>query len=106
MQACAGECLCAARAAFANRETVEGNFDQVFSFRARNQDVGSDFELEAPEFLFAGEVLRRFAIRAARDECEEALGVRAGDLLFGMGVEPSAVAAKDVEERKLCGEAE
>ncbi len=35
----------------------ESNFDEMFGFGAGNQNVRSDFEREAPEFLFAGEML-------------------------------------------------
>src|SRR6266851_1230029 len=65
LQAFAGESLFAASAEFADGEAIEGDFDDVLGFGAGNQDVGCYFELEAPEFLFAGEMLRRFAIRAA-----------------------------------------
>src|SRR6267143_2228852 len=103
LQAFAGEGLFAAGAAFADGEPVEGDFDDVLGFGAGNQDVGCYFKLEAPKFLFAGEVLRRFAGGAAGEEREEALGVRAGDLLFGMRVEPGAVAAEDMEQQKFRG---
>src|SRR5256885_11745503 len=35
----------------------------------------------------------------SRNECEEAIGVHAGDLLFGAGVEPGTLAAKDMKQR-------
>ncbi len=88
-------------AEFAYGEAVEGNFDDVFGFGAGNQHVGTYFEFESPEFLFAGEMLRWFAIRAAGDQGEEALGVGAGDLLFGMGVKPGAVAAQHMKKQQL-----
>jgi len=89
--------LFAAGAEFAEGEAVEGDFDEVFGFGAGDEDVGGDFEFEAPEFLLAGEVLGWFTVRAAGDKGEEAIGVGGGELLFGMGVEPGAVAAEDVE---------
>src|SRR6267143_1499817 len=103
LQAFAGERLFAAGAAFADGETVEGDFDDVLGFGAGNQDVGCYFKLEAPKFLFAGEMLRWLAGGAASEEREEALGVRAGDLLFRVRVEPGAVAGEDMEQQKLCG---
>src|SRR5260370_23348938 len=106
LQSFASEGLFAAGAAFANGEAVEGAFDDVFGFGAGNQDVGRYFKFEAPEFLLAGEVLRRFAVCAAGDQGEVALGVRGGDLLFWMRIEPSAVAAENVEEQKLRSERE
>src|SRR6202521_2291340 len=94
LQAFAGEGLFAAGAPFADSEAIEGDFDDVLGFGAGNQDVGCYFKLEAPEFLFAGEVLRRLAACATLNQCEEALGVRRGDLLSGCGVNPGASAAR------------
>ena len=37
----------------------QGGFDQVFGFGARDQDVRSDAEFAAVEFLAAGDVLGR-----------------------------------------------
>ncbi len=54
----AGELGWSAGADFTNGETVESDLDQMFGFGAGNEDVGSDLEVEAPEFLVAGEVLR------------------------------------------------
>src|SRR5260370_27959939 len=95
LESFASEGLFAAGPAFANGEAVEGDFDDVFGFGAGNQDVGCYFKFEAPEFLFAGEVLRGFAVGAARNHGEVTLGVRGGDLLFGVRVEPGAAAAEN-----------
>src|SRR5260370_27297350 len=65
LQAFAGESLFAAGAEFADRESVERDFDDVLGFGAGNQDVGWDFKFESPEFLFSGEMLPRFTLRAA-----------------------------------------
>src|SRR5207302_489651 len=61
LQTFAGESLFAAGAELADREAVERDFDDVFGFGAGNQDVRRYFELEAPEFLFAGQMLRGLA---------------------------------------------
>src|SRR6266571_7921343 len=106
LEAFASEGLFAAGAAFANGEAIEGDFDDVFGFGAGNQDVGCYFKFEAPEFLLAGEMLRRLAVGTARNKREVSLGNCAGDLLFGMRVKPGAVAAENVEEQKLRGERE
>src|SRR6267143_563951 len=66
LQAFAGERLLVAGAAFAEREAVEGDFDEVLGFGAGNQDVRRYFKLEAPEFLFAGEMLCWLAGCASR----------------------------------------
>ena len=47
------------------REAIERYFDEVFGFRARDQYIGSDFKFESPEFLVAGQMLRRYACGAA-----------------------------------------
>ncbi len=73
----------------------------MFGLGAGNQDVGRDFKFEAPKVLFAGEVLGRFAIRATGDQGEKALGVSGRDLLFGMGVEPGAIAAQHMKKQQL-----
>src|SRR5260370_26280568 len=77
LQAFAGESLFAAGAEFADRESVERDFDDVLGFGAGNQDVGCDFKFESPEFLFAREMLRRFTIRAAPEDSEIAICFRA-----------------------------
>ena len=59
-EAFAGEFWVAAGAEFADGEAVEGDFDEVLGFGAGDEDVGSNFEFEAPEFLFAREVLGGF----------------------------------------------
>ena len=49
-------------------QTRERHFHDVLGFRAGNQHGGRDFEFETPEFLFAGEILHRFACCTPRDE--------------------------------------
>jgi len=67
-EAVAGEFGIAGRAEFADGEAIESDFDEVFGFGTWDEDVGSDFEFEAPEFLLAREVLRRFAGGAAAEK--------------------------------------
>jgi hypothetical protein len=78
----------------------------VLGFGAGDQDVAGDFEFEAPEFLFAGKVLGRFAGSAAHNQREVTVCVCGGDGLFGMRVEPGAVATEDMEEQKFRRERE
>ncbi len=49
-------------------QAFEGDFNHMFGFGARNQDIGRDFEIQAPEFLMSGEMLCRYAARAPRDQ--------------------------------------
>ena len=75
LQAFAGASLFAAGAVFADGQAVESNFDDVLGFGAGNQDVRRYFKLEAPEFLFAAEMLGWLAGSAAGDEGEIAICV-------------------------------
>jgi len=76
----------------------------VLGFRAGDEDVGSDFEFEAPEFLFAGEMLRGLARSAAANQRQIAFDGGRIDGFFGMGVKPGAVAAGYVEEKEFGGQ--
>ncbi len=68
--------------------TVECDFNYVFGLGPRDQDIWRDFEVQAPEFLVAGEVLRRDAARAQCDCGEVPLALRRADFLLWMRVEP------------------
>ncbi len=52
----------------------EHSLHGVFSFGPRNQDVGVDLEIEPPEFLLAGDVLRGLAGASLLNQQEVALG--------------------------------
>jgi len=94
----------APRAEFADSQAIESDFDEVFGFGARDKNVGCDFEFEAPEFLFTGEVLGWFAGGSAVEEGEvgfDGLGI---EEFLWVGVEPGAVAASDVEEEEFGSE--
>ncbi len=58
--------IAALRVAAASRR--ERFFDDELGFRPRNEDVGRDLELEAPELAVADDVGDRLARGAARDE--------------------------------------
>ena len=60
----AGSFLRAAGAEFAQRQAIERDFNDMLGFRPGNQHVRRNFEFQAPEFLFAGEMLRGLAICA------------------------------------------
>ena len=82
----------------------EHAFDCVFSFRARNQDVGGDLEIEPPEFLVAGDVLRRLAGGSLVNQEEVALGLLRRQIHLGVGVKKSAVAMENVHQQQFSGE--
>ena len=72
----AGKALRTASTDFAKSEAVESDFDEVFGFLARDENVGRDFEIEAPEFLVTGEVLDGFAMSAPTKKIKEEIGGR------------------------------
>jgi hypothetical protein len=76
----------------------------VFGLRAGDQNIGSNLELETPEFLFARKVLSRLASGAAGKQREKAVRIFFRDDIVRVGIQPSAVAAEDVHEQKLGSE--
>src|SRR6267143_4401043 len=101
LQAFAAECLLVAGANFADGEAVERDFDDVLGFRAGNQDVRRDLKFEAPEFLFAGEVLRRLASGASGEQAGKEMYLGIANYFFRMCIEPRAVAAERVHKEQL-----
>jgi len=97
-QAFAAERLAAAGTNFMNREAVERDFNDMLGFGAGNQDIGSDLEFEAPEFLLAGEVLCWFPGGATAKELCVTLGICGGKFFFGVRINPRSIVAKNVEE--------
>src|SRR5437764_10599952 len=62
--------LRSAGATFSNGKAVQYDFDDVLSFRARDQHVPRHFKFKSPEFLLPGKMLRRFTRSAAADKRE------------------------------------
>ncbi len=94
----------AAGSEFAQGKAIERDFDKVLRLRARDKHIGRDLELEAPKFLFAGEVLNGFAGGPPLDEMQEAMGLAFEKRLLGVGVKPGAVTLEDVEQEQFGGE--
>src|SRR6266568_2214555 len=86
---------------FAEAEAVECDFNDVLGFRAGDQDVGSDRELEAPEFLLAGEVLRGLAGRAACNQDCVAFCLFLRNSFIRVRVNPHAVTPEHMKKKKL-----
>jgi hypothetical protein len=84
-------------------ETLESNFHDVLGFRARNEHGGSDFEFEAPEFLAAGEILCWLAGSAACDKRKISFCGSKIKRLFGVRVNPGAIAPERVHQEKFGG---
>jgi len=89
---------------FAEGEAVERDFNEMFGFWARDENVWSDFECEAPEFLFAGEVLDGDAGDSAVEKILICGGFVDGELGFGMRIEIGALTACGVKEQQLGGQ--
>jgi hypothetical protein len=87
----------------ARSESFKSNFDDMFCFRARDQNRRRNFKFKPPEFLLAGEVLRRFPGSTTRDQREITIDGRWLERVFWMGVNPSAVALQDVHEKQFSG---
>ena len=85
-------------------QAFERNFDHMLGFRPRNQNVGRDFEIQAPEFLMAGEVLRRDAARAPGDQRKILLARGGVEFMFRMRVDPGAVAPERVHQQQFRGQ--
>ena len=77
---------------------------RVFGFRPGNQDVRIDLKIQPPEFLMAGDVLRRLAGTSLVNQLEVALGFLRGQFYPGVRVEKSAVAIENVHQQQFGGE--
>ena len=73
----------------------------MLGFRARNQYVGRDFEIQAPEFLMAGEVLRWDSARSTSDQRKMLLARCCIELVFRMRVNPSPVSPERVHQQQF-----
>ena len=73
----------------------------MFGFRPRNQNVRFNFEIQTPEFLMSGEVLRRDAKCSVRDQREISLAHLRIKFLFRMRIEPRAVASKRMHQEQF-----
>ena len=80
---------------------VEDGLDEVFGFGAGDEDVRGDAEVEAEEFLSAGDVLQRLLSGSASDESAEGFEVFGRKVVFGVGEEPGAVVMESVGEEGL-----
>ena len=82
-------------------KSFEGNFNYVFGFRPRDQNVGRDFKFQAPKFLVAGEMLRRDSTCTVSDPLEILLTLRCIEFVLGMRVKPRAVVAECVHQQQF-----
>jgi len=80
-------------------DELEYGFDKALGFGARDESVFSDVEIEAEEFLLAGQMLQRFLRDATDGEGTESDEMFGGKRIVAVGDEPRAVAAKDVRKQ-------
>ena len=73
----------------------------MLGFGPRNQDVGRDFEIQAPEFLTASQMLRRNAARTPSDQSKISIASRVVERCFRMRVEPRAVTLERMHQQEL-----
>ena len=87
-----------------NAETLQGDFDHVLGFRAWNQYCRSNFEIQTPEFLMAGEVLRGDAAGTLRDQRKISLVCARIKFVLRIRVDPGAVASQGVHQQQFGSE--
>ena len=83
----------------------ERRLHDLLGFRTRNQDRGVDEKVEAPEFLVAGDVLRRLAVEALAQIASVVNPLDLGQFALGVGIEMGTVAARGVHQQDFGGEA-
>ena len=82
-------------------QSFDRDFNHMLGFRPRNQDVGRDFEIQAPEFLMASQMLRRNAARTPRIKAKYRSRVALSSRCFRMRVEPRAVTLERMHQQEL-----
>ena len=88
--------------AFIGLASGRDGFDQVLGFGARDEDRGRHDQVEPPEFLVAGDVLRGDALGALCQGFVVAGLLFGGEFALGMGEQVGAVAVEGEYEKRLC----
>ena len=101
LEASSGKPRIATGSNFANCEAIERDLDEMLGLRARNEDIGRDLKFQSPEFLFAGEMLRRLTAGTAANQFRKLISGFVGQNLFGMGVDPGAIATGCMQEEEV-----
>ena len=82
-------------------ERGQRQLDQQFRLRARNQNVGSDLELEPEKFATAGEISDWLAVAAAARQHVVGEHLFARERSIAVRCQPRAIAIHDVREQEL-----
>jgi hypothetical protein len=80
---------------------MQDGLDEELGFGAGDEGVAGDAEVEAVELLVSGEVLDGFFGGATGDERTIGMKEGGGELGFGVGDEPGAVAEEEMGEEGL-----
>ena len=80
---------------------LEHGFDQVLGLRAGNQHRGRHHEVEAPELLMSGDVLRRHAGCALGEDFVVASFFFRREFALRMRVKVGAIGAEDEHKQDL-----
>lgn len=83
------------------REPGQGQIDEQFRFRTRDQHGRRDEEVAPVEFTRAGDVGDRFALLAAQDQGLEAGPLIRVQIIAGMRIQPGTVPVQTVPHEKL-----
>ena len=83
------------------RSEFENAFDYVLSFGARDENGGSDYQVHAPEFLMAGDVLRGDTAAPLGESPVIACSFVGSELVLRVGVEIGAVATQCEHQKQL-----
>jgi hypothetical protein len=91
--------------AHAGLEMGQGELDEEFCFRTRDEDAGFDAEVAAVELLAFGDVLGGLALEALMEIAAEVELGEIGELVCGVRDEVDTLAAEGVGEEDFGGEA-
>src|SRR6478609_10605367 len=80
---------------------LQNGFYHMLSFRARDEHGGRDQQIQPPELLMAGDVLRGAASRALANNFIKTGLLIGGELPLGMGVKIGALAAENKQQQQL-----
>ena len=82
-------------------QKLQNSFDQLFGLGAGDEDGGGDDEIQAPEFLMAGDVLRGNAAGAFGESGFISSGFVGGQLALGVSVEKCSVTVQGEHEKEF-----
>src|SRR5580704_17723093 len=85
-------------------EAIQRDFDEMFGFRAGDEDLRRHFEFESPEFLFAGEMLRRDSRCTPIEKGHVSFSLWTRKDFLGTRIQPGTISRRDVNKQEFCCE--